>query len=253
MMKICDRAPPASGGPRASPVTGLVRSLAVAACAALLLVAASPAFGLSVTVTDPDESGITIQGYDIKSLELDDSSTTDLDIEFRTYGDPLLAADDVTQLQYHLYLDVHGFDQDTGTSDPVTRTLAWDFRIVWYGAPAPGVAYTYDNQTVLYGQDGNVIWNEASANATTPSNDTLTLLVPWADLDQKSTNTDAFPGKTIYPPGISFWGGVDNGQGQPDDYVPDTGFIVVPEPLTVLGVFGGIIGIGAYIRRRILA
>ncbi len=221
-----------------------------AACLAVLfgvLMVGSPAFGLTVTVTDPDESGITIQGYDIKKLEIDDSSSTYLSIEFQTY-DTLIPHDSANQLRYQFFLDVHGFDQNTGVTDPVAETLAWDFRIYWFGDPAGGS--TYDNQIFLYGQDYGVMWTSGS---TPPIGDTLTLLVPWTEFKQAGTGTLAFPALTIYPPGISFWGGVDNGQGQPDDRVPDEGYIVVPEPLTMLGVFTGIAGLGGYIRRRKLA
>jgi len=231
---------------------------------AMLLVSSPPAFGTTVTINDPNETGVGNQdipdGYDIEKLIFDDSdgTTSYLRITYDLYGNVMIH-DYNRQVQYLLSLGVGGFDQDPLTDDPETPGhTKVDFEINWYASQIDGQnndlyalgkgkpSWTLE----VLGQNGTVLYTTVTTDPT--GGDTVVLDIPWAILKDTSGNW-AFPDMAINPPSFGGVAVLDNGASYQDDYLPDSGDFNVPEPITMAGMLMAVGGLAGYIRRRRMA
>lgn len=244
-------------------------SIGVTFLVACLLMGA-PAFATQWPYLDVDETNITTQGYDLEWIRIDDGDTDgdkqnigdednlNLTIEYETYGNPLLNVDTDLQPSITMWLNIGGFDQDP-TVDPIQYGMHWDFQIIWYGEKTGTTDGYYDDEVVVFGQVfslGGHLWR-SGAETYQPASDVLTLSIPWAQLVDTSAN-EAVPTHVLLPPCFQFAVKYENETGDSqynadDEYPGDGEYQNVPEPLTMLGLFMGLGGVGAYIRRRRMA
>ena len=229
-------------------------SIVLAACICALLMGA-PVYGTLFQYLDPDEAAVPTQGYDLEYIRLDDhdGAGSNLTLEYTTYGTPLLTTNLTDYVNITMWIDIGGFNQDPN-ENPTIFGVAWDFEIRWYGSD-DGVGGTplYDLEFVIRGQDGQDMDVPGTHPATPGGTNTLTLQVPWAKL-VNSVGGLAVPGQELNPPSFQFLVQFDNDHfDMADDIYPEEGWQEVPEPLTMLGLFMGLGGVGAYIRRRRMA
>ncbi len=219
------------------------------------LLMGAPVFGTAWSFIDPNEANPAIDGYDLKRITIDDHNGvgTFLTIEYEVYGPAFLIVDGTDYVNCTMWLNIGGFDQDPSIA-PTLAGVAYDFEVRWYGDDAGVSGPTpYDMEFVVRGQDGSDMY-VSGANTAAPVGSVLTLNVPWAQLVDTGGN-EAVPGHTLLPPSFQFIVQHDNDHlAMADDIYPDTGeWQNVPEPLTMLGLFMGLGGVGAYIRRRRMA
>ena len=222
--------------------------MVLSACICALLLGA-PVFGTQYQYLDPNEPDPSTDGYDLQYIRIDDHDGvgSNLTVEYTTWASPLLIVDGTDYVNITMWLDLGGFDQDPGAT-PMIAGFEYDFEIRWYGDDF-GVSGTapYDLEFVVLGQDGTAIYT-SGANTAIPVGDTLTLQVPWAQLVD-SIGGEALPGHTM-PSSFQFLVQFDNDHLNMAD---DIFYVAVPEPLTMLGLFMGLGGVGTYIRRRRMA
>jgi hypothetical protein len=222
---------------------------------AVMLLLGTPVFATSFNFLDPNETEIQNDGYDLKKITIDDNAgaTSCLTIGYQVYGTTLLNHDTNQQVSIAMWLNVGGFDQDPG-ENPTQYGMPWDFLIVWYGEKDSTIDGVYDDELVIFGQDLSALWNSGAETYDPGASDSLSLCVPWAQLVDTSAN-EAVPGHTLLPPSFQFAVKYENNApttdaNADDEYPGDGEYSNVPEPLTMLGLFMGLGGVGAYIRKR---
>lgn len=275
-MKICDRAPPASGGPRASPGARAraspraspgarpLRFLAVAAAVGLLLASAVPAMALSVLVSPaadlpagqnrihPDATlGLLGSSFNVYLGAAMPAAWVSMKSLTTPFSNQQVAGTFYSEVYRHS-TDGHTLFtykiHNTGSTEIRSGNIAgfasgWEFLDSGILDIGGDVAFNPGDVLKLHRPENGTQLNFAFEAMDSSFATVEKLLAPTETSSWFYAVTDA-PSWTI---------GQATVQNTGSSASPVAVLVPVPEPLTVLGVFMGVVGVGSYVRRRRLA